>query len=204
LLKAVYIILLFVLLGCSHEELKLIGTLLSGTNDAVRPYNNHLKKNLNGYPFDALINGIPVLEMSEVEKKSISALQDYIDIDSVHWKLLKPIKAYQPINIEVRRHRVKKYDLGEVKANSFSTNYHNLSSKDNKFVKIKGINYDENLSNIKNLTMEENSSLVSEKVKQIAIVGEYVLSLTVKGTKDWSRKEIYFKVEEDSNESSFL
>ena len=187
---ALGLVTLLMLQGCNSHDAKLIKTFL--VSDIFKKHND-ASISYEGYAFDAIINGFPVIEISNKEK--IESLKGYRDIASVRWQLLKPIRGDR-IVVDVKRKRVKQHDIGKLDHKSYEVNYHALSD----------VTIETKIVESKNKSILVNSSpiAITEHVTNRLPIGDYVLSITARGTKNWDRKEVFVQIREEDNVSKFL
>jgi len=190
---AIFLLLSTIFTGCHiyNDTVVIRGFLFSGlfkkeVNPALISY--------EGYAFDALINGVPVIEINNKDK--IASLKEYIDKTSVHWQLLKPLPANTPIVVDIKRKRIKEHDIGKLNPKSYEIDYHPLFD----------VKLDREMVLVKNPNIIINGkTLITRRyiIKQLP-KGDYVVSLTVVGSKNWDRKEIFVQVREEDNVSKFF
>ena len=190
-MKKTTLLLLFILQGCTSQDAQFIKTLL--VSDIFKKHND-ADISYNGYAFDAIINGIPVVEISNKDK--IKSLKGYRDITSVRWKLLKPINhlsSTRNLIVTLKRRRIKEHEIGKIQ--SYEVIYHPLTK-----IEVQ----------TKKISVEEKTILIHGKpmgsypeVLESLPIGNYVISLTARGSENWDRKEIFVEVR-DINVTNFL
>ncbi len=152
-------ILLFILNGCSSQ-----------------PDIPHYR----GYTFDALVDGVPVVELKE--QKKISSLQDYVR--DVRWQTSNPISGY--VNTTITPNANSAFlgnnayveDIEVVPLSSVHIKTYSALSTDNSV----HINGGAAVTAVKIMNQKKLPS------------GEYVIRLKIHGSKNWDRKEIYTHV----------
>lgn len=183
--------LLFILQGCAIQELQLAKNVLLSD---VFIHHNDTTIAYEGYAFDAMLNDTPVIEISNKDK--IKSLKEYRDIASVRWQLLKPINSLEnttQIKVALKKRNRKEHDIGKIL--SYEVDYHALTPID---VKTKQVRVEDNT-----ILVHGKPMIYYKSVMERLPVGDYIISLTVRGSENWDRKEIYVEVR-DKNVSSFL
>ena len=190
-MQKVALLVLFILQGCAIQEVLLVKTFL--VSDVFKKYND-ASIAYEGYAFDAMFNGIPVIEISN--KDTIVSLEGYRDKVSVRWQLLKPLNHLtrtSNLTVTLKKRRIKEHDIGKIL--SYEVNYHALTPIK---VKTKRVKVED-----KTILVQGKPMVYYEDIMESFPVGDYVLSLTAKGSENWDRKEIFVKVR-DINVSNFL
>ena len=182
------VILLFILQGCAIQELQLAKNVLLSD---VFIHHNYTTIAYEGYAFDAMLNNTPVIEISNKDK--IKSLKEYRDIASVRWQLLKPINSVGQVKVALKKRNIKEHDIGKIL--SYEVDYHALTPID---VKTKQVRVEDNT-----ILIHGKPMVYYKSVMERLPVGDYIISLTVRGSENWDRKEIYVEVR-DKNVSSFL
>ena len=190
-MKKVALLLLLIVQGCTMQEVQLVKTFL--VSDIFNKHND-TSIAYEGYAFDAKINAIPVIEISN--KETINSLHDYRDLASVRWKLLKPINhltSSSSLTIALKTRNIKEHDIGKIL--SYEVDYHPLTPIK---VKTKRVRVKD-----KTILVKGEPMVYYKEVIESLPVGDYVVSLTARGSENWDRKEIYVEVR-DKNVSNFL
>ena len=187
--KSTLLILLFILQGCAIQELQLTKNVLLSD---VFIHHNDTTIAYEGYAFDAMLNDTPVIEISNKDK--IKSLKGYRDIASVRWQLLKPINSVVgQVKVALKKRNIKEHDIGKIL--SYEVDYHALTPIE---VKTKQVRVE-----AKTILVHGKPMVYYKSVIERLPVGDYVISLTVRGSENWDRKEIYVEVR-DKNVNSFL
>jgi len=185
---ALGLITLLMLQGCNSHDAKLIKTFL--VNDVFKKYNNTTIA-YEGYAFNATLNDIPIIEISNKDK--IKSLEGYLDIASVRWRLLKPING-KDIKVQLQRRRIKEHDIGKIK--SYEVKYNPLTEIK---IETKKIRVED-----KSILLNGSAMIIYKDVIDRVPVGDYVISVTARGSKNWDRKEVFVQIREEDNVSKFL
>ena len=182
------LVTIFMLLGCNSHDASMLKTFL--TSDIFKKHND-TSISYEGYAFDAIINGVPVIEISN--KNKIKSLEGYLDIASVRWQLLKPING-KNIIVNLKKRRIKEHDIGKILI--YDITYHPLTpiKVKTKRVKVEG----------KTILVKGEPMVYYQEVLESLPLGDYVISLTARGTENWDRKEIFVEIREDNNASKLL
>lgn len=186
------LIIVYLLQGCTSQYTSTYASFIKTflVSDIFKN-NNYTTISYEGYAFNATLNEIPIIEISNKDK--IKSLEGYRDLASVRWQLLRPING-QNMAVNLQRRRIKEHDIGKIR--SYRIDYRPLTK-----VKLE----------TKKIRVEDKTILVGgvpmvyyKDVVDSVPVGDYVISLTVIGTENWDRKEIYVEIREDVNVSKFL
>ena len=190
-MKKVALLVLLILQGCTSQDAQLIKTLL--VSDIFKKHHD-VSISYNGYAFDALINDVPVIEISN--KDTIKSLKGYRDIASVRWQLLKPINhltSTEKLVVTLKRRRIKEHEIGKIKA--YEVAFHPLNDMKIKTKRVRVEN--------KTILVQGHPMVSYEEVMETLPIGDYVISLTARGSENWDRKEIFMEVRE-TNVTDFL
>lgn len=164
--------ILFIITSCSLFPFMLLRPVLDETKHEK---NDNLQQ--NGYSFDAIINNVPVIELSN--ENQFKLLNNYSKKNWVDWQTMKAIHG--SIKIEIKRHYIKEYNIGKIDVNTFKVTYLKLGEKENGEEKALDLTKEILLGN-----------------------GAYIFVIQVKGSKEWDEKIIYTEIKTDENAQSFF
>ena len=133
--------------------------------------------NYRGYTFDALVDGVPVVELKD--QKKIPALQGYVR--DVRWQTSKPISGYVNVAISPNKHS------GFVGNNAYVEDIE-IVLLSNAHIKTYSALSTDNSVRINGGAAVTAVNVMNQKKLP---TGEYVIRLKIHGSKNWDRKEIY-------------
>ncbi|CAA6816342.1 MAG: Unknown protein [uncultured Sulfurovum sp.] len=178
----IHLLVLIFFMACSSSSIS--------PNSIIKDNNFDISKMYEGHSFDVYINNEKVV-FSESSSK-LKSLDRYKGSKrSITWKLEKSILGDISINIEAID-KLKSY-IGYLKPNAFEVALFPLQKVQLNSKKQEEAREDVLVNSSPLLTqinLLENNHLPE---------GEYVLRVKVRGTENWDRKEIYFKVEDKQN-----
>ena len=184
LFKKLLIILLLTLFFTGCVESLLLGSMLISPTLTSLKHEKYIGR-FEGYAFRAMINGVPVIELSSTD--TVSSLVNYYDKNSIKWTTLKPISG--DLTVKIKRKYIDEYDIGRINPKKFALSAVLLSKK----------NQDE-----LNPSAAENFPTVHFLNGETLANGDYVLLIQVQGSDGWDRKEIYLEVRNDESHEKFL
>ncbi len=180
---------------------------------AIHPTTIALKKdkNLNlryeGYAFNAIINDVPVIELSDTT--NYVSLKNYYNKMSIHWRTMKVISG--AVKIEIKRKYIQEYNIGEIDHNDFTLTGIQLPWKKEVLKKIEQnpVAHYGNMIMIGGKVINNPKAIqafprVEIKQGEVLADGNYIIVIQVQGKKGWDRKEIYVEVRANAMQTKFL
>ena len=182
--KKLLIILLLTLFFTGCVESLLLGSMLISPTLTNLKHEKYIGR-FEGYAFRAMINGVPIIELSA--KETVPSLVNYYDKKSIIWKALRPINGV--LDIKIKRKYIEEYDIGRINPKKFS---------------LSGVLLSKKILDELNPTAVENFPMVSFVEGEVLPNGNYVIKIRVQGSTGWDRKEIYLEVRNDESYEKFL